>query len=276
YVARMDSDDVALPGWLDAVLGRIAREPRVAVVGTGMIDLLPGGEPGTVHRMPAGTGAVRWAALFSSPFFHSTVAVDGSVLEQHGLRYDTSFEESEDYDLWTRLLEVADGDNVRDALVLYRKHDAQASARRAELQLECRRRVALRQIEELAPALAGRRAELAWRAGGALPLEDGTRAEAADALRELVAAFEARFGGPEARRAAAWALARRADARADSGVVLRAALALDPALPLGVAKRIAARRSARAERGAAARALARATDAPVRLTIVLPEPTPYR
>ena len=276
YVARMDADDVALPGWLEAVLARIACEPRVAVVGTGMIDLLPGGEPGTVHRMPAGTGAVRWAALFSSPFFHSTVAVDGSVLEQHGLRYDTSFEESEDYDLWTRLLEVADGDNVRDALVLYRKHDAQASARRAELQLECRRRVALRQIEELAPALAGRRAELAWRAGGALPLEDGTRAEAADALRELVAAFEARFGGPEARRAAAWALARRADACADSGVLLRAALALDPALPLGVAKRIAARRSARAERGAAARALARATDAPVRLTIVLPEPTPYR
>jgi glycosyltransferase involved in cell wall biosynthesis len=59
-------------------------------------------------------------------------------------------------------------------------------------------------------------------------------------------------------------------------VLLRAALALDPALPLGVAKRIAAGRSARAERGAAARALARATDAPVRLTIVLPEPTPYR
>ena len=168
YVARMDADDVALPGWLDAVLGRIAREPRVAVVGTGMIDLLPRGELGTVHRMAAGPHAVRWAALFSSPFFHSTVAVDRSVVEQHGLRYDTSFEESEDYDLWTRLLGVADGDNVRRALVLYRKHDAQASARRAELQLECRRRVALRQIEALAPTLAGGRARARvarrWRA----------------------------------------------------------------------------------------------------------------
>src|SRR4029078_11443167 len=168
----MDAAVVALPGWLEAVLARIACEPRVAVVGTGMVDLLPGGEPGTVHRMPAGTGAVRCAALFSSPFFPSTVAVDGSVLEQHGLRYDTSFEESEDYDLWTRLLEVADGDNVRDAVVsdredhadgdnvrdarvLYREHDAQSSARRAELQLEGRRLVALRQIEELAPARAG-------------------------------------------------------------------------------------------------------------------------
>ena len=53
YVARMDADDVALPGWLDAVVGRIAREPPVAVVGTGMIDLLPDGGLGTVHRMRA-------------------------------------------------------------------------------------------------------------------------------------------------------------------------------------------------------------------------------
>jgi glycosyltransferase involved in cell wall biosynthesis len=276
YVARMDADDIALPGWLDAVLGRIARAPGVAVVGTGMIDLLPDGRVGTVHRMPAGAEAVRWAALFSSPFFHSTVAVDPSVLERHGLRYDTSFVESEDYDLWTRLLEVADGDNVRDALVLYRKHDAQASARRAELQLDCRRRVALGQIEALAPPLAGGRAELAWRAGGALPLEDGMRAEAADALRELVAAFEARHGGSEARRAAAWALVRRPDARDEAAVLLRAALALDPALPLGLAKRTFGRRSARGERTAATRGRARATHTPVRLTVVLPEPTPYR
>jgi glycosyltransferase involved in cell wall biosynthesis/GT2 family glycosyltransferase len=276
YIARMDADDVALPGWLDAVLGRIARKPRVAVVGTGMIDLLPHGELGTLHRMAAGPHAVRWAALFSSPFFHSTVAVDRSVLEQHGLRYDTSFEESEDYDLWTRLLEVADGDNVRHALVLYRKHDAQASARRAELQFECRRRVALRQIEALEPTLAGGRAELAWRAGGALTLGDGTRAEAADALRELVATFEARYGGSEARRAAAWALVRRADARYEAAVLLRAALALDPALPVRVAKRASGRRSAGAERMAATRSRARATHAPIRLAIVLPEPTPYR
>jgi hypothetical protein len=276
YVARMDADDVALPGWLEAVLARITREPRLAVVGTGMIDLLPAGVLGTVHRMPAGVRSVRWAGLFSSPFFHSTVALDRSVLDEHALRYDSSFGESEDYELWTRLLEVADGDNVRDALVLYRKHDAQASARRAGLQLDCRRRVALRQIEALAPSLAGPRAELAWRAGAALPLEDGTHAEAVDALRELVAAFEARHGGSEARRAAAWALVRRSDARDEPAELLRAALSLDPALPVRVARRAAGRRSARAERVAAAHARARATDAPFRLTMVLPEPTPYR
>ena len=226
--------------------------------------------------MPVGARAIRWAALFSSPFFHPTVVVDRAVLERHELRYDTSFAESEDYDLWARLLDVADGDNVPAALVLYRRHDGQASTRRAELQLECRRRVALRQIEQIVPDLTGQRAELAWRAGGGLALPAGTARQAADALRELVEAFEARYGGREARRAAAWALARSPSAAAEGLALARAALALDPALPVGAVRRVARRRSARAERAAAGRLRPRAGAGPVRLTIVLPEPTPYR
>jgi glycosyltransferase involved in cell wall biosynthesis/GT2 family glycosyltransferase len=275
YIARMDADDVALPTWLERILGRIRATPGAAVVGTGMIDLRADDTLGTVHRMPTGARAVRWAALFSSPFFHSTVIVDRTVLERHGLRYDTSFAESEDYDLWARLLEVADGDNVRDALVLYRKHDAQASTRRAELQHACRREVGLRQIEALAPGLADTEAELAWRAGGGLPLPDGAAADAADALRRLVEAFEARHGGGEARRAAAWALARGGDAGERTARV-RAALRLDPSLPVEALARAARRRSARAERDVVARTRASAKEGPVRLTMVIPEPTPYR
>ena len=276
YVARMDADDIALPGWLERILGRIRSAPTAAVVGTAMIDLHADDVLGTVHRMPEGVRAARWAALFSSPFFHSTVIVDRGVLERHDLRYDTSFPESEDYDLWARLLDVADGDNVREALVLYRQHDMQASSRRAELQLECRRRVALRQIERLAPQLGRERMELAWRTGGGSSLPPGTAGAAADALRELVGAFEARYGGAEARRAAAWSLARRPDVAAEGGALARAALALDPALPLRGAARLARRRSGRAERDTAAHLRARGSTGPVRLTVVLPEPTPYR
>jgi glycosyltransferase involved in cell wall biosynthesis len=226
--------------------------------------------------MPTSVRGVRWAALFSSPFFHPTVVVDRAALGRHGLRYDTSFPESEDYDLWSRLLDVADGVNIPEPLVLYRRHNAQASTRRAGLQLECRRRVALRRIEKLAPRLGSERTELAWRAGGGLALPAGAAAEAAGALRDLVAIFENRYGGREARRAAAWALARHPDAAAEGRSLVRAALALDPALPFEGVQRLARRRSARVERHAASRFVAAASDDSVRLTIVLPEPTPYR
>ena len=276
FVARLDADDVALPRWLERTVERLGSSPAVAVVGAGTIDLHADGRLGAVHRMPATPRAVRWAALFSSPFFHPTVVVDRAVLDRHGLRYDTSFPESEDYDLWARVLEVADGLNVPEPLVLYRRHDAQASSRRADLQLECRRRVALRQIGRLAPRLGAERGELAWRAGSGLALPQGAVHEAADALGELVEAFEARYGGTDARRAAAWALVRSPAATAGGGAFVRAALRLDPRLPVTMVQRLGRRRRAGAERAAAARSRAASAGGPVRLTMVLPEPTPYR
>ena len=225
--------------------------------------------------MPSGARAVRWAALFSSPFFHPTVMVDRQVLDAHGLRYDTSFAESEDYDLWSRLLAVADGDNLRDPLVLYRRHPAQASTRRADIQRACQRRVALGQIAELVPGMGEERAELAWLVGSGRELPPGSAAAAADALGELVDAFERRHGGSEARRSAAWALASaRGDDRAS---LTRAALSFDRLLPLQAASRWSRRRSSRAERDAAATWLRHGLGAaPVPVAFVLPEPTPYR
>ena len=275
-LARMDADDIALPEWLERVVGRIRSTPA-AVVGAAMIDFHEDGSLGTIHFMPTGARAVRWAALFSSPFFHSTLVVDRVVLDAHGLRYDTAFGESEDYDLWARLLSVAKGDNIPKALVLYRQHGEQASARRAMLQRECQREVALRQIAELAPGLDPGRAELAWLTGAGVGIPEGSAAAAAAALGELVSAFEDRHGGRDARRAAAWAVLRSRGSGADRSELARLALRLDPTVPLYGAARLRRRRAAGRERRAAERWLrTRRTDGPVRLTMVIPEPTPFR
>jgi glycosyltransferase involved in cell wall biosynthesis len=275
YIARLDADDVARPPWLERLAARMGSAPAAAVVGTGAVDFGDDGRVGHVHRMPSGARAVRWAVLFSSPFFHPTVMVDREVLDAHGLRYDTSFGESEDYDLWSRLLAHADGDNLRDPLVLYRRHPAQASTRRADVQRACQRRVALRQIAELLPGMAEERAELAWLVGSGRELPPGSTADAVAALGELVDAFEHRHGGSEARRSAAWALA---SARGDDRATLtRAAFSFDRLLLLQAASRWSRRRSARAERDVAATWLLHGLgSAPVRVAFVLPEPTPYR
>jgi glycosyltransferase involved in cell wall biosynthesis len=277
YLARMDADDIALPRWLERVLARVRSEPAVAVAGSAMIDLHEGGRLGTVHRMPTGARAIRWAGIFSSPFFHSTVVIDRRVLDEHGLRYDVSFEESEDFDLWSRLLTIAEGDNVVEALVLYRQHESQASARRAELQRECQRRVAMRQLAMLVPSLDGERAELAWLAGAGLPLPEGGAGEAASALETAVEAFEQRHGGHEARRAAAWSLVRARGSAADRAALARVALRLDPGVPARAVGRLRRRSTAGAERDAASVWLRSwSGEAPVRLTMVFPEPTPFR
>jgi glycosyltransferase involved in cell wall biosynthesis len=191
YVARLDDDDIAVPVRIEHQLARIRAEPKVAIVGSAVVDLDTEGGRGRTHRLPGGGVALRWHALFSSPFFHPTVLVDREVLDRHGLTYDTAFLESEDYDLWTRLLAFADGANLPEALVEKRVHAGQASLRRGDLQQSFQRQVALREIALVAPELGDEQAVLAWGLGSGRMASTN---DAGDALLELLAAFEREHG----------------------------------------------------------------------------------
>ncbi len=281
FVARLDADDVAMPQRLERQLARLRSTPTAAVIGSAVMELDVAGRVGSPHSMPVGATVVRWAALFSSPFFHPTVVVERDVLERHSLRYDPSFEESEDYDLWSRLLDVAEGDNLPDPLVLYRVHSEQASQRRRELQRECQLRVARAAIGREAPDLSPEGSELAWRVGVAEPIAAGEASAAADAYLELLGAFEARWGRG-ARPRAARDLMRLASRLPGSGGARVAghALRLDPGLPAHVLeRRRQRRRNGRARREAEGwlrRLAGRDALAPIRVAAVFPEPTPYR
>jgi glycosyltransferase involved in cell wall biosynthesis len=282
YVARLDADDIAFSRRLEMQLQRMVSGSAIAVVGSAVLELDASGRPGALHAMPTGPVPVRWAALFSSPFFHPSVLVDRDVLEQHGLRYDPEYLESEDYDLWTRLLEYADGDNLAEPLVLYRVHAGQASQARRDLQRDLQRRVALREIGRVAPGLDRDRAELAWRVGAGIPVEAERIEGAARAYVDLVRAFETGTGSHSARGAAARALARLALGAEGAARrrVLRDAARLDPALPAHLVER-------RIRNGVLARRVRRDAESwlgpradldpeAIRVAAIFPEPTPYR
>jgi glycosyltransferase involved in cell wall biosynthesis len=242
YVARLDDDDIAAPERLERQLARIRAEPGVAIVGSAVVDLEAEGERGRTHALPTGGVALRWHALFSSPFFHPTVLVDRETLDRHGLRYDPAFLESEDYDLWTRLFAFADGANLSEPLVEKRVHAAQASLRRSELQESFQRQIALREIARL--GLGDDQAALAWGLGSSrvTPTKEAGRA-----LLELLAAFERVHGRDRrVREAAGRVLLRGRQFRHAAKLVRRLA-------------------SSRLAGGDA-----------LRVAIVSPEPTPYR
>jgi glycosyltransferase involved in cell wall biosynthesis len=180
YVARLDADDVAEP---DRLASQLERIDGLGILGSAVVELDAAGGRGRLHRNPLGRRAVRWHALFSSPFFHPTVLVDREALGK--LRYDPTFLESEDYDLWTRLLERADGANLAEPLVAKRIHPNQASQRRGDVQESFQRRVALREIGRLAPQID---AERAWRVGARR--RGGSRAQ----FLRLLAAFQRKHG----------------------------------------------------------------------------------
>ena len=272
YVARLDSDDIALPEWIASLLVRIRAEPRVAIVGTGIVELDAEGRPGPVHRLARGPAALRWQALFSAPFFHSTILLDRERLDAHGLRYDPIYLESEDYDLWARLLAVEDGDNLPDPLVLRRMHPAQAQARRGDVQRSFQRQIALREIARVTPGLSAEDAELAWRLGSGQTVPAGSRGRAGVAFVALLQAFERmNRSDPSVHDSAARALGR-------AGLVRRG-LRVAPSAPARLALQ---RMRRRVERPAWHRragdwlAELQPPSGAVRVTVVSPEPTPYR
>ena len=285
YMARLDADDVALPRRLERQLALLRGHTAIAVAGSAALELDENDRVGRLLELPAGTAAVRWHAHFGSPFLHPSVIVDRQVLEREGLRYETRFAESEDFELWSRLLDVADGANLADPLILYRVHAGQATQRRSELQRSFQREVALRRITATAPSLDEAQAELAWLVGARGPLPEGRVEQAVDAFLELLAGFESAAERP-VREAAARAVVRAAGA-AEGEVrvrIVRRALALRPTLALDVAtgrlRRRARSRSARREAEqvlVALRGDVPVEDSPpIRVTVVSPEPTPYR
>ncbi len=281
YVARLDADDVALPRRLERQLARLRSTPAVGIVGSAVLELDEEGRVGRPQAMPVEPSEVRWSALFSAPFYHPTVLVDRELLDRHELRYDTSFEESEDYDLWSRLLEHSGGANLLDPLVLYRVHPEQASQRRRELQRACQLRVARDAIGSLAPELAAEDVELAWRVGVAERVPEPAVEAAGEAYLGLLEAFERRWGlGARARAARDLArLAGQASATKRPRIAAQA-LRLDPGLPARVVVRRRERRRLALARSEAEAWLARLAGGeaapPLRVAAVFPEPTPYR
>lgn len=281
YVARLDADDVAMPTRLERQLARIGRTPGTVILGTAVCSLDDG--PGTVHAMPTTPLAVRWHLLFGAPFFHPTVLLDREHLEREGLRYDPGFLESEDYDLWTRVLATGQGANLSEPLVLYRVHPAQASQSRRGLQRSFQLEIARREIVRVAPQLSEDEIELAWGLGSGQPLAPERIEAAAAAYLELAHAFER--GHPDRRESLGQTIARplvrvaRAAPVGSRARLLRLALELDPLLPVHAWAARAARhsweRKARADGRAWLEEL-RPDLRPIRVAAVFPEPTPYR
>ena len=163
--------------------------------------------------------------------------IDRAVLDEHGLRYDPEYLESEDYELWARLLAVADGDNLAEPLVLYRTHPGQASQRRRDVQRDFQRQVALREIERVAPDLPPDDRELAWRVGAGEDVDANSSTTPSRAYVQLVEAFErdGRLGEFASRRRGRSHEPLPPHRAQPASEPLRRALQLDPAMPLATA-----------------------------------------
>jgi glycosyltransferase involved in cell wall biosynthesis len=120
-IARLDADDVALPGLVAAQVAALDADPALGIVGAGFAVIDEQDRLKQSHRRPESDFEIRWTCLFANPFVHSTVAFRRSCFDAAG-GYDRAWRVSSDYEFWFRLLEHSRGANIQQELLYYREN----------------------------------------------------------------------------------------------------------------------------------------------------------
>ena len=134
YIARLDADDLAMPGRLARQADYLDRHPELGLLGSNAIFVDEAGRRIDQSDYPRSPLAVRWASLLQNPFIHSTVMMRRSVLAENALRYDAEMTTTQDYDLWLRCLVHTDAANLSEPTALFRVHGASISSQCADVQ----------------------------------------------------------------------------------------------------------------------------------------------
>jgi glycosyltransferase involved in cell wall biosynthesis len=130
FIARLDADDVCLPGRLSTQVAFLEANRPVGLLGSACVRIDDAGVTLGPQAVPESDLAIRLRALVAPPFVHSTVMWRRTL----GFRYDDTLRVAGDYELWTRALDVTRAANLAEPLVQYRLWNGGISTRHAALQ----------------------------------------------------------------------------------------------------------------------------------------------
>lgn len=118
-IVRLDSDDVAEPGRLGALVGTLRADPELGLVGSAVTIIDEQGRKLRVERMAETDLAIRWTLMFHNPFYHSATAFRRAAWEAAG-RYREDEPVSQDHYLWFDMLPHVRARNLPEPLTRYR------------------------------------------------------------------------------------------------------------------------------------------------------------
>lgn len=134
YVARMDADDIALPGRLASQVAYLDAHPGCVLVGGCAISV--GGSGAPINRTTGGRHHRTDFAVFPprvSVAMHPLITLRRTALLAVG-GYRASHPHAEDYDLFLRLVSHGTIDNPDEDMLIYRRHPEAISIRNMEAQ----------------------------------------------------------------------------------------------------------------------------------------------
>ena len=150
YLARQDADDVSLPSRLSEQVHFLDAHPHCALLGTAAQII----EEDTLSQRtlshPTDNGEIQIKLLFYNCFVHSSVMLRKTALDQSGLYpEDPNKFPPEDYDLWLRIAQHGNVNNLQKVLLHYRELPHSISRTKLELMQARARLMSLHRLQEL-------------------------------------------------------------------------------------------------------------------------------
>jgi len=130
WIARMDADDISHPQRFAIQLAQLAKY-QADISGSTLKFL--GSLAGLKWHFPTGHESCKLRLAFRSSFGHPSVMMRTSIART--LLYDETFQQGQDYELWTRFaMHGARMSNCIEPLLLYRRHAGQVSSMKSSSQ----------------------------------------------------------------------------------------------------------------------------------------------
>ncbi|MDD3138313.1 MAG: glycosyltransferase [Lachnospiraceae bacterium] len=146
YIARMDCDDISLPYRFQKQYDYMEKHPNVAVCGTN-IEFI--GSKSGVFGAVVNSAWLKASMFFSSVLAHPTVMMRTAVIHGENLHYDPIFEKVEDFELWTRISDKHEINNLEEILFRYRIHPKQITQNYSYVEENSFRKLKRRELEKL-------------------------------------------------------------------------------------------------------------------------------
>jgi glycosyltransferase involved in cell wall biosynthesis len=123
YIARMDADDISAQDRFKDQLAFMQKNPKIDILGSSVFVIKDNGKSKGILNRPTTHTEIKWFSLFSTPMYHPTIMARAEVLKNNP--YSLNLSNSEDYELWSRLLFTSSiyFANLKKPLLYYRSFD---------------------------------------------------------------------------------------------------------------------------------------------------------
>ncbi|HLO18487.1 MAG TPA: glycosyltransferase [Anaerolineales bacterium] len=134
YIARMDADDISLPGRLEEQTRYMDEHPEICALGTAFTLVDESGSHLRTTVFSSDPDILRWDLLFFNPIAHPSAIIRASTIKEMG-GYSTKLTSAQDYELWTRISLAGRLANLEEVHMLLRLHEGRVTNKHRDQQI---------------------------------------------------------------------------------------------------------------------------------------------